>query len=83
MNEDIIISIRFFDDASPPYRELRIYDKAGNALGYGETKLTDTIEEGKSRIPDLFSQDIVKLDARVVTFMAKLNIDKVRKLINE
>ena len=80
---DLIIAMRFFDDGSSPHKELKVYDKAGNALGYGTDKLTDIIEKSSDRPLDLFSQDQEQVDARVVTFFVALNEDKLKQLLKE
>lgn len=80
---NIIVAMRFFDDGSLPHKELKVYDKAGNALGYGTDKLADIVEKGSDRPLDLFSQDQEQLNARVVTFFVNLNEDKLKQLLKE
>ena len=73
---ECIIIIKHWDEDKEPHKEIRLYDKRGQALGFGQMKIADTTVK-KSDEMDLFA-DIIE-DERCITYQVTLDLKQLAK----
>ena len=77
---ECIIIIKHWDEDGKPHKEIRLYDKRGQALGFGQVKIADT-KIKKSDELDLFA-DIVS-DERCITYQVTLDLKRLEKCLDD
>ena len=77
---ECLIIIKHWNEDGEPYKDIRLYDKRGQALGFGQIKVADTKTE-KSDELGLFS-DIIE-DERCITYEVTLDLKKLAKYIED
>lgn len=72
----VLINIVFWGDNTEPNKEIRLYNEAGKAIGYGIEKLSDS-QPPPSNLPqgDLFASG--RTLERAITFTATLDLEKI------
>ena len=77
---ECLIIIKHWDENGEPHKEVRLYDKRGQALGFGQVLIADT-ETKKSDELDLFA-DITEGE-RCITYQVTLDLKKLAKHLEE
>lgn len=76
---ECIIIIKHWDENGEPHKDIRLYDKRGQALGFGQVKIADT-KTKKSDNMDLFT-DIIE-DERCITYEVTLDLKQLAKILS-